>query len=134
MTCHVEPTDLKLKMAEVWQRLKVTILTVGSMASIAYGEPRLTNDIDMVVDLPLEQADPLCMSFRQAPDYYCYRESVLRDSGRFHFSIIHLESGLTVDVFIPDGSEFSQSQLSRAVRTRLGADFDVGSRRPKTSS
>ena len=84
----MEPTDLLLIVADVLKGLNVSYLTVGSMASIAYGEPRLTNDIDIVADLRLELVDSLCTSF-PAPDYYCFRESVVQAvRERFQFNII----------------------------------------------
>jgi hypothetical protein len=48
---------------------RIKYMVVGSFASIAYGEPRLTNDIDIVVQLNFEQADLLCNAFPD-PEFY----------------------------------------------------------------
>ena len=42
------------------EALKIPYFITGAVASIAYGEPRLTNDIDIVVDL--EEDDILQIS------------------------------------------------------------------------
>jgi hypothetical protein len=85
---------------------------------MAYGEPRFTNDIDVVVALPLDLVDPFCASFPE-PEFYCYRDAVVQAiRERFQFNIIHLESGLKIDVFVPGDSEFDRSRMARAVRVR----------------
>lgn len=38
------------------EKLKIPYLITGSIAAMAYGEPRLTNDIDIVADIDLNQA------------------------------------------------------------------------------
>src|SRR3989442_1542813 len=106
----MEPSELLRRFVEVLERLHVPYLVTGSMATIAYGEPRLTNDIDIVVDLPLDQVDAFCESFPQ-DEFYCYREAVIEAvRQRSLFNIIHFESGLKIDVIIPDDSEFNRSR------------------------
>jgi len=95
------------------------------MATTAYGEPRFTNDIDVIVTLPPDLVDAFCESF-PAAEYYCFREAVaaaVRD--RFQFNIIHFESGLKIDVIIPDESEFNRSRLARGVRLPVSAEFEA---------
>ncbi len=48
----MEPAELPRHACDVLERLKLLYLVTGSSATIAYGEPRFTNDIDIVVDLP----------------------------------------------------------------------------------
>lgn len=55
----MEPADLLRYASDVCDRLQLTYLVTGSTATIAYGEPRLTNDIDIVVDLPSDCAELL---------------------------------------------------------------------------
>ncbi len=40
--------ELLQKVVEVFERLQIQYLLTGAIASVAYGEPRLTNDIDIV--------------------------------------------------------------------------------------
>jgi hypothetical protein len=60
------------------------------------------------------------------PIYYlsepAVREAVLMNS---QFNLIHMASGLKVDVFIPKRSEFDQSAASRIRRLRSEGEFDV---------
>jgi hypothetical protein len=121
----MEPSELLRRFIEIVDRLGIPYLITGSMATIAYGEPRFTNDIDVVVPLRLDQVDRFCESF-PAPEFYCYRESVMQAvRDRFQFNIIHSESGLKIDVIIPDDSDFNRSRLARGVRLPGGPDFEI---------
>src|SRR5205823_13190099 len=96
--CRMGPSELLRRLAEVLERLPIPYLVTGSMATIAYGEPRFTNDIDVVVALRLDQVDAFCTSFPE-PEFYCHREAVVQAvHQRFQFNIIHFESGLKIDV------------------------------------
>lgn len=44
----MEPVELLLHAASALERLGIPYFVTGSTASIVYGEPRLTNDIDIV--------------------------------------------------------------------------------------
>ena len=47
----MEQSDLLRKLASELERLGIKYLVTGSIATISYGEPRFTNDIDVVVEL-----------------------------------------------------------------------------------
>lgn len=78
-------------------------LVTGSVASILYGQPRLTHDIDLVLSMARSDARVLASAF---PDesFYCPPEDVLRvESGRTergHFNLIHHQTGYKADVYL----------------------------------
>lgn len=115
------PLELLNYLKTTLERYAIPYLITGSMASISYGEPRFTNDIDVVADLRLEHVDRFCSSF-PAPDYYVYPNSV-REAIRLkhQFNIIHHVSGLKIDVIIPGDDAFERSRAKRGVR-RLFAE------------
>jgi hypothetical protein len=51
------------QLVAVLERLQIPYLITGSVAAMAYGEPRLTNDIDVVVDLDEAHAAPFAAQF-----------------------------------------------------------------------
>ena len=51
----MEPSDLLHFIVSVLERLAIRYFVTGSTVTIFYGEPRFTNDIDMVVDLPTDE-------------------------------------------------------------------------------
>ena len=50
--CRMEQLDLLRRVVRAIEDLGLRYFVTGSMATIFYGEPRLTNDIDVVMDLP----------------------------------------------------------------------------------
>ncbi len=115
------PLEVLNYLKTTLERYEIPYLITGSMASISYGEPRFTNDINVVADLRLEHVDCFCSSF-PAPDYYVYPNSV-REAIRLkhQFNIIHHVSGLKIDVIIPGDDVFERSRAKRGVR-RLFAE------------
>lgn len=119
------PTELFHRLIAELERLQVRYLITGSMATSVHGAPRLTNDIDVVIDLPAERVDDFCAAFPE-PEYYCPKQAVVQAvRDRFAFNILHPSSGLKVDIFVAANDEFDRSRLERAVRLRGGPDFDA---------
>lgn len=85
----------------------------------------------MVVDLPESLAGQFCREF-PAEDFYISEEAV-RDAIVRHsqFNIIHPQSGLKIDVMIPDASAFDRSRFSRARRVHTGIDWDASFATPE---
>jgi hypothetical protein len=119
----VEPTELLKFVGEVFERLNVPYAVVGSVASSFYGEARLTNDIDVVADLRDESVRLFLRAFPQ--DQFYVSEDAVRQAirTRSQFNIIHPDSGLKVDVIIPQLSGIDQLQSRKRVTLR-DAGFD----------
>lgn len=83
-------------------QLHVAYMVTGSAACIAYGVPRLTHDIDVVIEMERRQIGFLAMAF-PAEEFYCPPPEVigieLARVRRGHFNIIHLASGLKADCY-----------------------------------
>jgi hypothetical protein len=110
----MEPEELLRFVVSVCEQLKLRYLVTGSTATIVYGEPRFTNDIDIVLDLPAEQIDQFRDLFPET-DFYLSREAV-NSAVRLkkQFNLIHPASGLKVDFMIFVASEFNASRMARA--------------------
>jgi hypothetical protein len=118
----MEPLELLTKVAGVFETLGIPYLITGSMATIVYGEPRFTNDIDVVAALGEAKIDAFCAAF-PAPEFYCYSDAVRQAvKDRSQFNLIHPSSGLKVDVMILRETDFNRSRLSRGVRIPTGAE------------
>jgi hypothetical protein len=112
-------------VADFFESRQIPYRVVGSMASMAYGEPRFTNDIDIVAELRDEHIAPLCAAF-QAPDFYVSEMAVRNAvSKRSQFNIIHPASGLKVDVIASPDTEFARSEASRSRRLVKQGQYSV---------
>ena len=72
----MEPEDLLRLVVLSCEQLSLRYLVTGSTATIAYGEPRFTNDIDIVLDLPAARMDSFCDLFPDA-EFYLSRQAVV---------------------------------------------------------
>jgi len=95
------------------------------MASMAYGEPRFTNDVDIVAELTMENVPALLATF-PAPEYYVSEQAVKEAiKGHFQFNTIHPASGLNVDIIIPTPGDFTESERSRVKRITSEGEYSV---------
>lgn len=93
--------DLIEMFVKPLEQLRVRYLIGGSVAAMIYGEPRLTNDIDLLVFLRLEDLPKLRAAF-PAPDFYVPPIPVMAaelDRARGQFNIIHAETNLKADFY-----------------------------------
>jgi hypothetical protein len=127
----MEQSDLLRYVATAIEGLGLRYFVTGSTATIFYGEPRLTNDIDLVVDLPESHISNFCGQF--PPSEFYLSEPAIRDAvqRKAQFNIIHPASGLKVDVIVPEANLFNQSRFSRAKRLRVAPDFEAAFTSPE---
>ncbi|OGV62854.1 MAG: hypothetical protein A2498_04055 [Lentisphaerae bacterium RIFOXYC12_FULL_60_16] len=94
--------DLWLLFVRPLNRLSIEYMVTGSAASMAYGEPRLTLDVDIVLELSKDGAKKLVQAFPE-PDFYCPPLEVIRVESdrvsRGHLNIIHISSGFKADLY-----------------------------------
>jgi hypothetical protein len=79
----------------------------GSIASIFYGEPRLTHDIDVVIHLSHVDLARFS-SFFPLEEFYCPPDEVIQIEVKRrpfgHFNLIHHKTGLKADIY-PDADD-----------------------------
>lgn len=127
----MEHADLLRYLADAFDRLQLRYAVTGSTATIAYGEPRFTNDIDVVVEFPAARVDDFLAAF-PAPDFYLSRSAVESTvAHRRQFNIIHPRSGLKVDVIVATQSEFDRQRLDRSRPLPVLADRAVSFATPE---
>jgi hypothetical protein len=78
-------------------------MVTGATAAILYGQPRVTNDLDVVLSLNDVTRAALLQAFPES-EFYVPPESVIRAEEarpqRGHFNLIHHESGFKADVYL----------------------------------
>jgi hypothetical protein len=120
------PYELLQKISEIFRSLGIPYLVTGSVASMAYGEPRLTNDIDVVADITFSHIPGLMTAFPKE-EYYIDEEIIKEAIGQIgQFNIIHPASGLKIDVIIKKDTPFDKNRFDRTRQIYPGdysADF-----------
>jgi len=107
-----EPVAVTLLVIDALERLGVTYVIGGSLASAVHGVPRTTLDTHLVADLKPTHAGPLAQALQPAfyADADAIRAAIAHERS---FNVIHLETMFKVDVFVAGSKPFALQQLAR---------------------
>ncbi|MGQ0812266.1 MAG: hypothetical protein ACT4OO_13730 [Nitrospiraceae bacterium] len=121
----MELYELLEQVVQTFERLQIPYLVTGSVASMAYGEPRLTNDIDLVAGIEPSHISGLLAAFPPASFYLS--EEAIRAAITHHtqFNIIHPASGLKVDVMVRKDTPFDRSRFARGRTLRPAESYQA---------
>ncbi len=127
----MEQIDLLRHALDTLERLAIPYMLVGSYASTTYGEPRFTQDIDIVLELALASIAAFCAAF-PAPEFFLSEQAV-REAVRaqFQFNVLHPSSGNKIDFILPRRDEWGQTQWQRRQRVQLLPDREGFTARPE---
>ena len=116
----VDPVAIALQVGARLDLLGVDWVTGGSLASSVHGEPRATQDVDMVVDLRARHVKPLWEALRR--DYYADADEMhAAVKGATSFNAVHYDSAIKVDFFIAGDDAFEAERLANRQRVELPA-------------
>jgi hypothetical protein len=117
----MKPNEVLQFVALIDERLErahIPYMMTGSMAMAFYAVPRMTRDVDIVIECDFTSLDTLVKLF--AKDCYIDRaeaESALREHGMFN--IIHNEWLMKADLIPRKDDEFRLSEFGRRRRVKL---------------
>jgi hypothetical protein len=98
--------------------LGIPYMITGSMAVNFYAVPRMTRDIDLVVELSGDDAERLCQALQD--DFYVDRDAVRRAiEERGLFNVIHGAWVVKVDFVVRKESEYRREEFARRRRVRI---------------
>jgi hypothetical protein len=116
-----EALQVAFLVLEILQRFGVRYHLGGSYASSIHGVPRQTHDVDLVVDLGPGRERELANTLEGA--FYVDERSIARAvSEHSSFNLVHLATGVKVDLFVKGLAAFDESEFERSVVVRLGDD------------
>lgn len=105
--------------------LGLRYMVSGSIAAVYYGEPRMTNDVDIVLVLPPEEVPRFAAAF-PSDHFYCPPADAIRleqaRAVRGHLNLIHHETGFRADLYLARGDELHRWGLDHARDVSLGTD------------
>lgn len=94
-------------------------MLTGSIAAGYYAQPRMTRDIDLVVELQPNDAERIAMAF--APEFDCdvdvIRSAITR---RSLFNLIHIEAVAKVDFVVRKDVPYRHEEFRRRRRVEIG--------------
>ena len=123
MSLYEDQERILKDCTERFERLGIAYMLTGSMAMVAYAMMRMTNDIDIVMEVSLAHADKIIEEFE--PDYYVphgrVRDAIAR---KFMFNLLHQETLVKVDCVMRKDNEFQREAFSRRRKINF-SDFDI---------
>jgi hypothetical protein len=124
----MQPLELLTAFIAPLEKSKIPYFITGSIASIFYGEPRLTHDIDVVVHLSPKDVLRFSTLF-PLEQYYCPPEDILQIEIRRrpfgHFNLIHHASGLKADIYPDAEDKLHQWAFQNRRNVDLGGNFTL---------
>jgi hypothetical protein len=105
--------DLLKVVAEALDRAAIPHMVVGSLASTYHGEPRATQEIDIVIDPEPEQLAEFLRSFDGEPFDVGDGRAAL--ASRSMFNVIDGASGWKIDFIVRKDRAFSAVGMSRRI-------------------
>ncbi len=121
---HPEALQVAFLVVRVLREFAVEYHVGGSYASAVHGIPRQTHDVDLVVDLGPGLERKIASALEAS--FYVDEEAVARAvRERSSFNVVHLETGIKVDLFVKGTSPFDESEFKRRILVRLGDSSDT---------
>jgi hypothetical protein len=106
-------------------QLRIPYLVTGGVASVVYGEPRLTRDIDLVIGLHPGDASRFAGAWAGDEFYVPPVEVIAEESGRTahgHFNVIHHHTAMRADIYLPGDDPLNAWAFAHKVVRRVDDD------------
>jgi len=109
--------ELLAAVTEALQHAGVPYMVVGSLASTFHGEPRATQDIDIVIDPQPQQLADLITSFDSDTFYVGDGHAALASRGMFN--VIDVAGGWKIDFIVRKDRAFSKLEMTRRIEAEV---------------
>lgn len=105
--------------------LAIPYMATGAVAAIVYGEPRLTLDLDLVLELAPGKAAGFAAAFPAEEFYVPPLETIQREAERpehGHFNLLHHGSGLRADIYLASNDPLDTWGLAHRRQESMGGE------------
>ena len=105
--------------------LGIPYMVTGGVASVVYGEPRFTRDIDLVIELQAHEVRRFADAWPETDFYVPPIEVIAEESQRpahGHFNVFHHETAMRADVYIAGTDALNAWAFEHKVVRRVDGD------------
>ncbi|MBA3498120.1 MAG: hypothetical protein H0T86_13535 [Gemmatimonadales bacterium] len=106
-------------------QLRIPYMVTDGVASVVYGEPRFTRDIDLVIALRPSDARRFADAWPAGEFYIPPVEVIEEESGRTahgHFNLLHHQTAMRADVYLPGSDALNVWAFAHTVTRRVASD------------
>ena len=115
--------DLLKRITQSLDDADILYMVSGSMALITYTVPRMTRDIDIVIELSAHDVVKFCAIFKTG--FYIDSETVAEEvKRRGMFNVIDHKTGYKIDFIVRKNSVYRQTEFDRRIKTNVFG-FDI---------
>ena len=104
--------DILINAVNKITELGVPYMLTGGVAALFYGKPRMTHDIDVVIEIDRSHIPRITQVFGEG---FYVSEEAIREALVYKsmFNVIHVESGIKIDFWIKEDNEYDLQRFSR---------------------
>jgi hypothetical protein len=107
-----DSTEITVRLHQILSDLGIAYYVTGAVAAIAYGEPRTTRDVDLVLEILPAQIDALVLALVSSGFYVPGVDDV--KAGRMRsLSVTHIQSISRADLVVSGDGAFDQNRFQR---------------------
>lgn len=111
--------EILVLVSERLMRQEIPYMVSGSMAMNQYAQPRMTRDIDIIIELSEQDVNRMVELF--SADFYIDEETVSDAiEHRGMFNIIHNDSITKIDFIVRQDTPYRETEFSRRVEVKIG--------------
>ncbi len=114
--------ELLLKIAKIFERLKIIYCITGGYAVSVWGRPRATFDLDVIVKLSIEKLSAFSKALKSLSVAGYLDEDTAKSAieNQNEFNFIHPESGLKIDFWVIKNDSVGMAELKRRQPRKIG--------------
>ncbi|MGH7713742.1 MAG: hypothetical protein ACREOG_20835 [Gemmatimonadaceae bacterium] len=117
------PPDLHQRLLRPLNETGIPYMVTGGLAAIVYGEPRLTNDVDIVLGIEPYDAERFLDAFPSTEYYVPPVETIREEAARpahGHFNVLELERALRADIYCLGRDPLGRWAMDRRKSVAIG--------------
>lgn len=120
-----EELDVLILVVQRLDKEKIPYMLTGSIATNFYTVPRMTRDIDIIIQIDLKDTDKIFDNFKD--DFYIDKEMIIDAIKRkASFNIIHNEKLVKVDFIVKKETEYRKEEFGRRKQVSIaGINTDI---------
>lgn len=118
-----DPGEIARILHSVFESLHIAYYITGGVCAIAYGDPRTTRDLDVVVEVEYSEIMTLVARL-EAEGFYCPPRAVsdIQVGSARVLSVTHIQLVLNADIVLNSNTEFDRSKMQRRRLEAIGLD------------
>jgi hypothetical protein len=118
-----DPSEIARMLHSIFESLNIPYYITRGVCAIAYGEPRTTRDLDLVIELKPTEIMAMVAKL-EAEGFYCPSDTISEiQSGKARvLSVTHMQLVLNADIVLNAKTDFDRSKMERRRLEAIGLD------------